>query len=177
MADSTWNTSNKLFNFDPVYDALISLAQSIEDPPEEDDETPKSSLKLVEAGQPENIPLYQGDLAIVGLGKINRIEVSMGGKSKIAHVNGAYLIMTEGTDEDSQRRASLLWDKLFTAVERNRTLGIKNCKCKVDYENPGGMRQFDTNFGISKTPNYCAGAVLRLKIRKTQELIQNEGDP
>lgn len=153
------------FNFDSVYDALKAVAESIEDANED------KEVGMVEAGKPDNISTHTGDVVLVGLGKINKIVVSNGGRSKTAQFPGFLLIYVDGENEESQRRAAYLWDRLYAAIEADRTLGIGGCKCKVVNENPGGFRQNDRNMGASETPDLCAGAVLILDIEKSRESI------
>lgn len=153
------------FNFDSVYDALKDVAASI------DDDAGDEEFAQVEAGKPDNISLWPGDTVLIALGKIEKIVPSMGGRSKTAYLKGYFLISVEGENEESQKRASYLWDRLAAAIEADSSLGLPNCKCGVDYNNPGGFRQNDKNMGSSKTPDPCAGAVLVLNIAKARELI------
>lgn len=153
------------YNWDTVYDALKTLAEGITDA------TGVDEFKQVEAGKPDNISLYPGDTILIALGKINKITRAMGGKGKVAHIKGYFLVYVDGRDEVAQRRASYLWDRLQSAVNSNTTL-LSNCKCTVDYENPGGFRENDKNMGATNTPDLCAGSVLIVDIQKGMERIE-----
>jgi len=155
------------FNFDSVYDALKDVAVSI------DTDTGDEEFAQVEAGKPDNISMWPGDTVLIALGKINEITSGMGGKGEVAHFYGYYIISVEGENEQSQRRAAYLWDRLYAAIKADRSIGFPKgkCKCTPMNKNPGGFRQNDKNMGSSKTPDPCAGAVLVLNIEKARELI------
>jgi hypothetical protein len=158
-------TTFRGFDFDSVYDALKDVAIGLENA------TNESEFKKVEAGKPDNISLWPGDTVLIALGKIDKIAAGNGGRGKVAHFKGYYLIYVEGEDETAQKRASYLWSRLCAAIEADRTLGLPGCKCKVNYNSPGGFRQNDRNMGSSSTPDPCAGAVLVLNIAKAREPI------
>jgi len=162
MAESYWG-----YNFDSVYDALKTVAEGIED----SSAIPTPEFGKVEAGKPDNISVHPGDTVLVALGKIDKISPGMGGRGKVAQFKGYYLVYVDGENEEAQRRASYLWDRLAAAIEANRTIGLTGCKCKVDYDGPGGFRQNDRNMGTKSVPDYCAGAVLVLNIEKSREII------
>jgi hypothetical protein len=160
------------FNWGSVYDALKLVAETIQDPGAAPEDDPLTVFGNVEAGKPNNLSLWlgDGDAVLIALGKINSITKGMGGRGTVAHVKGYFLVYTEGQDEESQRRATYLWDRLFAAVSQNKQL-LLNCTMKIDTQNPGGFRENDKNMGASKTPNYCAGAVLIVDIAKAKEKI------
>jgi hypothetical protein len=163
MTETYWG-----YNWDSVYDALKSVVETIED----SSAVPKQEFGNVEAGKPDNISLHSGDTVLIALGKIEKITPAMGGRGKVAHIKGYFLVYVDGENENAQRRASYLWDRLAAAIEANKTLGLGGkCKCKVDYNSPGGFRQNDKNMGTKNVPDYCAGAVLVLNIAKAREQI------
>lgn len=124
----------------------------------------------IEAGKPDNISLHPGDTLLIAIGKIEKITSAMGGKGKVAQCKGYFLIYVDGNDEEAQRRASYLWDRLAATITAN-SLILPNCKYKIDETNPGGFRQNDRNMGSSSTPDMCAGAVLIVDIQKGREAI------
>jgi hypothetical protein len=153
------------YDWDAVYNALKATAAKI------DTIAGVNEFGKIEAGKPDNISLHPGDTVLIALGKIERITSAMGGKGKVAHVKGYMLIYVDGENETAQKRAAYLWSRLESEINSDSTLGISGCKCKVDVENPGGFRQNDKNMGSSKSPDYCAGAVLILDIAKARSLI------
>jgi len=153
------------YNWDAVYDAMKTLVEGITDASGQDE------FGQTEAGKPDNISLYPGDTILIALGKINKITSAMGGKGKVAHIKGYFLVYVDGRDETAQKRASYLWDRVAAAVTANPTL-LSNCKCRIDEENPGGFRENDKNMGATNTPDMCAGSVLVVNIQKGRERIE-----
>lgn len=163
MTEQYWG-----YNWDSVYNALKTVAENIKDSAP----IPAKEFGKVEAGKPDNLSIHSGDTVLVALGKIERITAGAGGRGKVAHVKGYFLVYVDGENEDAQRRASYLWDRLVAAIEADSSIGLgKKCKCKVDYDNPGGFRQNDRNMGSKSVPDYCAGSVLVLNIKKAREMI------
>jgi len=158
------------FNWDSVYTAMKTLADTIQDPGATEEDTPEPVFGNIEAGKPNNLSLWSGDAVLIALGKIDNITKAMGGRGTVAHVKGYFLVYTEGQDETSQRRAAYLWDRLYAAITKNKQL-LPNCTMKIVKDSPGGFRENDKNMGATNTPNYCAGAVLVVNITKAMEKI------